>query len=113
MRRPLCTVRPTASWPTRSSRCKRVRNVSSVDLALARSYSGYEPDERRHVMGKIVVYLNITLDGVVQAPGAPEEDKRGGFQHGGWAAPYADAVQARKAGESMATTGALLLGRRT
>src|SRR5262245_57016158 len=64
-------------------------------------------------MGRIVVYLNMTLDGVVQAPGAPEEDKRGGFQHGGWAASYADEVQARKAGESMATTGALLLGRRT
>src|SRR6266540_6984234 len=64
-------------------------------------------------MSKIVVFNSMTLDGVMQAPGRPDEDTRGGFQHGGWAAPYSDADLGRAAGESMATTGGLLFGRRT
>jgi dihydrofolate reductase len=54
--------------------------------------------------------MNLTLDGVMQAPARPDEDRRGGFEHGGWAAPYAAMAQA---GESIANIGALLLGRRT
>jgi dihydrofolate reductase len=64
-------------------------------------------------MRKIVVFMNLTLDGVMQAPGRPDEDRRGGFEHGGWALPYADTVMGKVAGESMATTGGILLGRRT
>jgi dihydrofolate reductase len=64
-------------------------------------------------MRKIVVFMNLTLDGVTQAPGRPDEDRRGGFEHGGWALPYADTVMGKVAGESMATTGGILLGRRT
>jgi dihydrofolate reductase len=61
-------------------------------------------------MSKIVVFMNLTLDGVMQAPGRPDEDRRGDFEHGGWATPYATMEAAE---ESMAYTGALLLGRRT
>ncbi len=61
-------------------------------------------------MSKVVVFTNLTLDGVMQAPGRPDEGRRGGFEHGGWATPYATMEAAR---ESMANTGALLLGRRT
>src|SRR5260370_28409735 len=61
-------------------------------------------------MSKGVVFMNLTLDGVMQAPGRPDEDRRGGFEHGGWATPYATMGAAE---ESMAYTGALLLGRRT
>jgi len=61
-------------------------------------------------MSKVVIFTNLTLDGVMQAPGRPDEDRRGGFEHGGWATPYAAMDQA---GESMANFGALLLGRRT
>ena len=61
-------------------------------------------------MSKVVVFTNLTLDGVMQAPARPDEDRRGGFEHGGWAAPYNAMAQA---GESMPTIGALLLGRRT
>ena len=61
-------------------------------------------------MSKVVVFINLTLDGVMQGPAAPEEDTRGGFEHGGWAAPY-NAMPS--AGEAMANCGALLLGRRT
>lgn len=64
-------------------------------------------------MGRIVVTNNLTLDGVMQAPGRPDEDRRGGFAHGGWAQPYADAVLGQKMGEGIGNTGALLLGRRT
>jgi dihydrofolate reductase len=63
-------------------------------------------------MGKIVVFTNVTLDGVMQAPARPDEDRRGGFQHGGWGAPYA-AMQSREAGASLPPIGGLLLGRRT
>ena len=60
-------------------------------------------------MSKVVVFTNLTLDGVMQAPGRPDEDRRGGFEYGGWGAPYAAMTQA---GESVADTN-LLLGRRT
>jgi dihydrofolate reductase len=61
-------------------------------------------------MSKIVVFVNLTLDGVMQAPGLPDEDRRDGFEYGGWATPFAAMAEA---GESVANTGALLLGRRT
>ena len=62
---------------------------------------------------RIVVFESVTLDGVMQAPGRPDEDTRGGFAQGGWAVPYADEMMGRQAGEGMATTGGILLGRRT
>jgi dihydrofolate reductase len=67
-------------------------------------------------MGKITVINNITLDGIMQAPAAPDEDTRGGFAHGGWAVQYQDSVIAGKMGEMMArgiSNGSMLLGRRT
>jgi dihydrofolate reductase len=64
-------------------------------------------------VSRIVVVNNVTLDGVMQAPGRPDEDRRGGFEHGGWARPYGDEVMACAMGERMAAGGVLLLGRRT
>jgi len=64
-------------------------------------------------MRKVVVFTSLTLDGVMQSPGRPDEDTRGGFKHGGWAIPYADAVSGSMAGQSSASTGGILLGRRT
>ena len=64
-------------------------------------------------MRKVVVNLNLTLDGVMQAPGRRDEDLRGGFEHGGWALPYFDSVMGRVAAEGIAKTPALLFGRRT
>ena len=64
-------------------------------------------------MSKLVVTSNLTLDGVMQAPGRSDEDTRGGFEHGGWALPYNDEVMGRVMGERMAEGGPLLLGRRT
>ena len=62
---------------------------------------------------RVVVFENLTLDGVMQAPGRPDEDTRGGFKDGGWATPYADEVLGAVVGEKMGDGGALLLGRRT
>jgi dihydrofolate reductase len=64
-------------------------------------------------MSRVVVTNHVTLDGVMQAPGRPDEDVRGGFDRGGWAIPDNDPVMGRIMGEGMARPGALLLGRRT
>jgi dihydrofolate reductase len=65
-------------------------------------------------MGMLVVIENLTLDGVMQAPGRPDEDTADGFEHGGWAQPYGDPVMARVLGEGMSAPNvSLLFGRRT
>ena len=64
-------------------------------------------------MSKVIVTNHLTLDGVMQAPGRPDEDLRGAFEHGGWATPNTDEVMGRVMGEGMAQGGPLLLGRRT
>ena len=64
-------------------------------------------------MRKVTVFNSLTLDGVMQAPGRPDEDTRGGFEHGGWAVPYNDEIMGKVMAEGMADPGPLLLGRRT
>ncbi len=63
-------------------------------------------------MRKIIASLFITLDGVMQAPGGPEEDTSGGFKYGGWVAPYFDEVGA-KVMEKQMKPADYLLGRKT
>jgi dihydrofolate reductase len=63
-------------------------------------------------MRKIIVLSTITLDGVMQAPGAPEEDTSEGFKYGGWAAPYGDEVSLKVMQKEMQLAD-LLLGRNT
>lgn len=64
-------------------------------------------------MGRVVVMNGVTLDGVMQAPGRPDEDTRDGFAHGGWAIPYGDEAMVAKMGERMGEDRAFLFGRRT
>jgi dihydrofolate reductase len=64
-------------------------------------------------MRKLVVQTMVTLDGVMQAPGGPEEDPTGGFAYGGWSVPYFDDVLGEIIGEAMAQPFDLVLGRRT
>jgi dihydrofolate reductase len=63
-------------------------------------------------MRKIIVLSMITLDGVMQAPGGPEEDKSGGFKYGGWTAPYSDEA-GEKVIEKLLRPADYLLGRKT
>lgn len=64
-------------------------------------------------MGRITATESVTLDGVMQGVGRPDEDTRGGFTQGGWADGYQDDVAMRFMGEGMNTSGAMLFGRRT
>ena len=64
-------------------------------------------------MRKLVVIEFLSLDGVMQSLGSPDEDTSGGFKHGGWSAPYFDEVLGTSAGEGLKSTDAYLFGRRT
>jgi len=64
-------------------------------------------------MRKIIAITQVTLDGVMQSPGGPEEDPRNGFTHGGWAMSFLDNVANHAIGETIAGEFDMLLGRRT
>jgi dihydrofolate reductase len=64
-------------------------------------------------MRKLVVNTFVSLDGIMQAPGGPEEDPTGGFQFGGWTVPHWDDQMAQSMGEFMGKPFDLVLGRRT
>src|SRR5690606_1774491 len=64
-------------------------------------------------MRKLVVGTFLTLDGVMQAPGGPDEDREGGFEHGGWLVPYFDEEFAQLMTDWTLRAGAFLLGRKT
>jgi dihydrofolate reductase len=64
-------------------------------------------------MRKIIAITQVTLDGVMQSPGGPEEDPRNGFTHGGWAMSFGDDVLRQVIGETIAGEFDMLLGRRT
>jgi dihydrofolate reductase len=64
-------------------------------------------------MRKLVVGTFTTLDGVVQAPGGPDEDRDGGFRHGGWLVPYFDEKFVEIMTDWTKRAGAFLLGRKT
>ena len=64
-------------------------------------------------MRRLAVIEFVTLDGVMQGLGSPDEDRDGGFEHGGWSAPYGDEVLGKAAGEGLAATTGYLFGRKT
>lgn len=64
-------------------------------------------------MRKLNVVNFVTLDGVMQGPGHPDEDRCGGFEHGGWVTPFLNEEWSRVADEGMAEGDALLFGRKT
>jgi dihydrofolate reductase len=64
-------------------------------------------------MRKVVVSEFLTVDGVMQGPGGPDEDREGGFQEGGWQLPYFDEAGGAAVAKGLAQTGGLLLGRKT
>ncbi len=64
-------------------------------------------------MRTLSVTMSMTLDGVVQGLGRPDEDTRGGFRHGGWGPRYTDDVMMAEMGKGMSAPGDMLFGRRT
>ena len=64
-------------------------------------------------MRELIVNTFVTLDGVMQAPGGPEEDPSGGFEHGGWSVGYWDDAVGTAKGETMSQPFDLVLGRKT
>src|SRR5262249_55855959 len=69
--------------------------------------------ERNSVMRKVNVLEFVSLDGVIQAPGGPEEDTSGGFAYGGWISPHSDPVLSTAIKNQMNMPFALLIGRKT
>ena len=69
--------------------------------------------EEEGALPRIIVSEFLTLDGVMQAPGAPDEDRRGGFKHGGWQLGYFDPLFGKTMMETFAEAGGMLLGRFT
>ena len=64
-------------------------------------------------MRKVIVFEHVSLDGVIQAPGGPDEDPSGGFTYGGWIAPYSDEILGTVLRRQMNMPFDLLLGRKT
>src|ERR1051325_10553985 len=71
------------------------------------------PTDREDAMRKLIVHEFVSLDGVIQAPGGKDEDRDGGFAHGGWTLPYWHDDIGQAFGALMADVDAFLLGRRT
>jgi dihydrofolate reductase len=69
--------------------------------------------DEEDAMGELMVNMFVSLDGVLQGPGMPDEDREGGFEHGGWQAPYFDEESGKLITDHIAGLEALLLGRRT
>ena len=73
----------------------------------------HHSQDEDETMGKPIVTEFVTLDGVAQAPGGPDEDRDGDFTHGRWQAPFGDEEAGSVIFEQARTMDALLLGRRT
>jgi dihydrofolate reductase len=88
------------------------------DIPILRAISiglrpSFHPDRKEPDMRKVIVYEWMSADGVVQAPGAPDEDMTGGFQHGGWHLPYFDDISRNWVVDNLTSAGGFLFGRRT
>src|SRR5437867_4731882 len=85
------------------------RHLTSV----RKTFSWTAGSGRGDNMGQLIVSEFVTLDGVMQAPGAPEEDTEGGFKHGGWQAPFSEKESGSLITRDIVRMDALLLGRKT
>ena len=82
-----------------------------VDGQQAQRANPEEKESRK--MRKVVVVAFLSLDGVMQAPGGPDEDTSGGFRFGGWTVPHSDETLGEVMGDQMTKPADLLLGRKT
>jgi dihydrofolate reductase len=91
---------------------KKYRWAVSQDARVIRHWSTTQ-EKWRETMRKLVAITQVTLDGVMQAPGGPEEDPSNGFAHGGWAMPFGDDARNQAVAEIISGEFDMLLGRRT
>src|SRR5436305_15122294 len=87
--------------------------TTSLNLGLQTLFIGIASKRAGDIMGQLIVSEFVTLDGVMQAPGGPEEDTEGGFKHGGWQAPFSDEESLSLITRDIGRMDALLLGRKT
>src|SRR5207245_3683134 len=93
---------------------KKTNKLEQAGSAARAKFSGRpttSPVHWREMMRKIIAITQVTLDGVMQAPGGPEEDPSNGFTHGGWAMPFVDDAASKVIGETIAGEFDMLLGR--
>ena len=100
-------ARPPIRMASPSLNCRFIAAVSSVCEGKQAT------DERTDEMRRLGIVEFLTLDGVMQGFGGPDEDREGGFEHGGWGAPYATEEIGQRAGEGMGAITAYLFGRKT
>jgi dihydrofolate reductase len=90
-----------------------ITRVSIPVIAVRRPCESSDDPDQRGLMRKLIVSEFVTLDGVMQAPGGKDEDRDGGFEHGGWTLPYWHDDIGKSFVEVMQGCDAFLLGRRT
>src|SRR5687768_1285246 len=83
-------TRPANRAPRASAPRASPRRLSIPHTFARRTGGRVDPHRRAHDMRKLIVAAMTSLDGVMQAPGGPDEDTSGGFAYGGWVWPYAD-----------------------
>jgi dihydrofolate reductase len=86
---------------------------SKVEVRDGRPIRRDQTNEKGTITMKLTVNMNVSVDGVMQGLGGPEEDRRGGFERGGWAMPHFDSETAALIGEVYQRADAFLFGRRT
>jgi dihydrofolate reductase len=86
---------------------------SKEEVRDGRPIRSDQPDEKGTITMKLTVNMNVSVDGVMQGLGGPEEDRSGGFERGGWAMPHFDSETAALIGEVYQRADAFLFGRRT
>lgn len=92
---------------------RRSTHDGNVELSRTPSPKERRPSKGGPLMGRLVVNMFVTLDGVIQSPGGPDEDPESGFPYGGWQAQFLDDVSGAAIAHGIERSDALLLGRKT